>query len=86
MERRMSYEYAMVDKNTCECVQILGSAIEITEDPYYYVIPIKYNNEYLGKYYYNETWYERVWNEFDENGIPVESAGYTDVPWTPEGE
>lgn len=79
--------FAQVRKTDSICVGVFMSTfVPVGSETMHYVEIERYDERYLNKYYYNETWYKRVWNEFNEDGIPVESAGYTDVPWTQEGE
>ena len=87
MIERSNYFFAQVRKPNSLCVGVFMSTfVPVDSERMHYVAIESYDERYLNKYYYNETWYERVWNEYDENRNPVESAGYTDVPWTPEGE
>lgn len=87
MIKRLNYFFAEVQKKDNFCVGVFTSTFVPVDTEEIMYVPIEsYNESYMGKYYYNDTWYRRVWNEFDENGIPVESAGYTDIPWNTEGE
>lgn len=87
MIERSNYFFAQVRKSDSLCVGVFMSTfVPVDSEKMHYVEIESYDERYMNKYYYNETWYERVWNEFDEDSIPVESAGYTDIPWTPEGE
>lgn len=87
MIERSNYFFAQVRKSDSLCVGVFMSTfVPVDSEKMHYVEIESYDERYLNKYYYDETWYERFWNEFDKDGIPVESAGYTDVPWTQEGE
>ena len=87
MIERLNYFFAQIRKSDSLCVGVFMSTfVPVDSEAMHYVEIESYDERYLNKYYYNETWYERDWNDYDENGNPVESAGYTDVSWSPNGE
>lgn len=76
--------YACVLTTNNLCVAAMHAPEEISDSIMFKYVPVSIDPSiYLNKYFYNDTWYSRTWNEYDDNGIPVESAGYVDTEWTP---
>lgn len=81
------YYYAHIDPATNECVGILTTRREMNRD---YLILLNDNSrEYIGLYFYDGAWWERVWNEYETvtytrrgveytEEVPVEESGYVD--------
>ena len=87
MIERSNYFFAQVRKPDSLCVGVFMSTfVPVDSETMHYVEIESYDERYLNKYYYNDMWHRRVWNEYDADGNPVESAGYTDVSWSPNGE
>lgn len=88
---RTSYAYVVIRKSDSICVQINQNNnpnwILDNENVFNILVDPAVCEQYLDKYYYDNKWYNRVWNEYttDENGetVPVESAGYVDHEWEP---
>ena len=91
----MKFYYAHIDTATNLCVGILGSLRKMNK---VYLVEIPGENAaYIGLYFYDGMWWERVWNQYEtikhttedgttwEETVPVESAGYVDHPYTPGG-
>ena len=88
----MKYFYAHIDTATNCCVGILGSRRKMNQ---VYLVELDgEKTEFIGLYFYDGIWWERIWNEYEtithtegENTwteeVPVESSGYVDYPWTP---
>lgn len=55
-ERRLQYNYAIIDIETGRCGACLTMSYEV-DDPAYIVVPYA-SNEYMGKYYHDGAWYE----------------------------
>ena len=91
-----TYAYAVIRKSDNIVIQVNATTKSnwILDNDLLYNIPINYDNrlQYLDKYYYNNQWFFRTWNEYTENEfgetIPVVESGYVDTPWSPikEGE
>lgn len=84
-----TYFYAIIEKETGCCVQTLKTACKDfnVDDEYAYSVPIQLGTiGYLDKYYFDEVWYQRIWNMLDDNNNPIESAGYVDKEWEIETE
>ena len=83
----LSCAYAVIRKSDNMCFQILqtNNTDFNVDDDYAYSVSVdkEYCEQYLEKYYINGQWYERTWNEYDDDGNPVESSGYVDTPWEP---
>ena len=88
---KVIYAYAVIRKDDSLCVQINqsnkpnwvlnnDSVFNISVDPSVCL-------QCGGKYYYDNQWYSRTWNEYKENEfgemIPVIESGYIDTPWSP---
>lgn len=80
-----SFFYVLIEKATSRCFQTIDTDTPnwSVNDDYAYSIEVAIRADYLDKFFYNNTWYSRTYNEYDENGIPVESAGYIDTEWIP---
>lgn len=69
VEPRLQYIYAQIMKSTRQCVCVLTSTNEKSEDAYFEYIPLdSYDLSYRNKYYINGAWYE-------------DAAGT--IPWAP---
>lgn len=91
--------YAVISKSTCMCTQIIKTDRKywsIDNDTHYSMsVPVEYASELPSKYFYNNRWWNRVYDyeeTVDENGNPVIVMldTFTDTPWSPnsvkEGE
>ena len=69
MSMNYAYNYAEIDIDTNECIQVISTTAPFANIPDYVVeIPV-YDDEYVGKYYIDGNWYE------DEEGtIPWQSS------------
>lgn len=81
MENRFSNSYAVVDLETgrCNAVVLYHDTVNMAD---HIAVPC-YDPVWIGKYYYDWQWWERVWNEYGEDGLPVEAAGYIDTLFQP---
>ena len=88
---KFKYAYAIVSKENHCCTQVNKNNKPnwILDNDYCFNIPLSVDvaSQYIDKYYYNNAWWSRVWNEYTVNeygeNVPVESAGYVDYEWTP---
>lgn len=82
-----SFFYVLIEKETGRCFQTIDTNTPnwVLDDEYAYSMEVTVRGDYLDKYYIGGEWFEKIWNQYDENGEPVESAGYILNPWTPEG-
>ena len=55
-ERRLQYNYAIIDLETGRCRACLTMSYEV-DDPAYIVVPYA-SDEYYNKYYHDGAWYE----------------------------
>lgn len=55
-ERRLQYNYALIDVETGECVGCITSSYSV-DSPAYVLVP-RASNDYIGHYYLNGSWYE----------------------------
>ena len=86
-----SFAYAVISKENNCCIQVNknNNPNWILDNDYCFNIPVDTSLavQYLDKYYYNNTWWSRIWNEYEENEygetVPVEESGYVDTPWSP---
>ena len=84
----LTYHYYIVRKLDGYIWQYISSNVgnwSIDNDDDY---SIELDTEYeIGHLYHTRktnTFFKRIWNEYDDNGIPIESSGYVDTPWIPE--
>ena len=81
------YAFAVIEKETNFCSQTLqtnnGHFIIDNDSHYSMSVDVEYATAYPGKYYYNNQWWSRKWDEVDEYGIPVEGSTYVDTKWNP---
>ena len=79
--------YYIVRKSDGKVWQYINSAVDgwnidnetdysISLDKEYKVFDVYHNRE-------TNTFFQRIWNKYTEEGIPDESAGFTDVEWIP---
>lgn len=84
---KASFAYAHIRHSDgfCEGVLQTSKADYSINNSSVYSMPVNpaYAEQYVGKYYISGVWYERVWNELDENGEPVIESGYVDTVWEP---
>lgn len=84
MSTRAPYGYAMIEKSTNRCFQTINTATPnwVVDDDYAFSVPInpEYYEDYLDKYYYDNQWWERIYDT-DEEGNQLET--YVDVPYFP---
>ena len=78
--------YVIIEKSSNCCVQTIDTGTEnwSVDDDYAYSMEVTVRGDYLDKYYIGGSWFEKIWNEYDEDGNPVESAGYILEVWKPE--
>jgi hypothetical protein len=84
---RDTYFYVFIDKETGCCMETLkiddDTSVSTKNDDYYFMPVTIITNDYLGKYYFNNLWYSRIYNEYDKDNNPIETSGYTDIEWVP---
>lgn len=82
-----SFFYVLIEKATNRCFQTIDTNTPNwqLEDDYAYSMEVVVRGDYLDKYYIGGEWFDKIWNQYDENGDPVETAGYILNPWIPEG-
>lgn len=80
------YFYVLIEKETNRCFQTLDTNTPdfSVNDDYAYSMQVEiHTNDYLDKYYYDDIWHSRAWNECDADDNPVEASGFVDTEWIP---
>ena len=93
MSVNASYAYAVIEKETCRCFQTISTetADWSIENELHYSVPIvpEHYEDFVGKYYYDNTWWRREWvyeEAVDEEGntYQKQTEEYVDYPWPSE--